>query len=78
MERSLREVAGDFSQWPDQCEEDRRSRILFTCGTALHVVPVGPRAPLRGYLKAFAGAVYQNPKSICPRHQMLLPRVIKG
>ena len=33
---------------------------------------------LRGYLKAFAGAVYQNPKSICPRHQMLLPRLIKG
>jgi len=33
---------------------------------------------LRSYLKAFAGAVYQNPKSICPRHQMLLPRVIKG
>ena len=26
---------------------------------------------LRGYLKAFAGAVYQNPTSICPRHQML-------
>ena len=33
---------------------------------------------LRGYLKAFAGASYQNPKSICPRHQMLLPRIIKG
>ena len=33
---------------------------------------------LRGYLKAFAGACYQNPKSICPRHQMLLPRIIKG
>jgi glutaconyl-CoA decarboxylase len=33
---------------------------------------------LRGYLEAFAGAVYQHPRSICPRHQMLLPRVIKG
>ena len=33
---------------------------------------------LRNYLKAFAGAVYQNPKSICPRHQMILPRIIKG
>jgi glutaconyl-CoA decarboxylase len=33
---------------------------------------------LRGYLKAFAGAVYQNPSSICPRHQMMLPRIIKG
>ena len=33
---------------------------------------------LRSYLQAFAGAVYQNPQSICPRHQMLLPRLIKG
>jgi glutaconyl-CoA decarboxylase subunit alpha len=33
---------------------------------------------LRNYLKAFAGAVYQNPKSICPRHHMLTPRIIKG
>jgi glutaconyl-CoA decarboxylase len=33
---------------------------------------------LRGYLQAFAGAVYQNPQSICPRHLMMLPRLIKG
>jgi len=33
---------------------------------------------LRSYLQAFAGAAYQNPKSICPRHQLILPRVIKG
>lgn len=33
---------------------------------------------LRDYLKAFTGAAYQNPKSICPHHQMLLPRVIRG
>jgi glutaconyl-CoA decarboxylase len=33
---------------------------------------------LRNYLKAFAGSAYQNPISICPRHLMLLPRIIKG
>lgn len=33
---------------------------------------------LRSYMKAFAGAAYQNPKSICPKHQMILPRTIKG
>ena len=33
---------------------------------------------LRGYIEAFAGANYQNPKSITPVHQMLLPRIIKG
>ena len=32
---------------------------------------------LRNYIVAFANAAYQNPKSICPLHQMLLPRVIR-
>jgi glutaconyl-CoA decarboxylase len=33
---------------------------------------------LRGYLTAFIGAAYQNPKSICPQHQLMLPRLIRG
>jgi glutaconyl-CoA decarboxylase len=33
---------------------------------------------LRNYCKAFVGAYYQNPKTICAAHQMLTPRVIKG
>jgi glutaconyl-CoA decarboxylase len=33
---------------------------------------------LRKYLVAFTGASYQNPRSICPHHQMLTPRSIKG
>ena len=33
---------------------------------------------IRRYLVAFAGAVYQNPISICPLHQMLTPRSIRG
>jgi len=33
---------------------------------------------IRKYMVAFAGSVYQNPRSICPQHQMLLPRSIKG
>ena len=33
---------------------------------------------IRQYLKAFAGCAYQNPRSICPHHQMMLPRIIKG
>ena len=37
-----------------------------------------PLQGMRQYLEAFAGAVYQNPKSICPLHQMILPRIIKG
>ncbi len=33
---------------------------------------------LRKYLVAFVNCVYQNPASICPQHQMMLPRIIKG
>ena len=32
---------------------------------------------LRDYILAFTSAAYQNPKSVCPVHQMLLPRVIR-
>jgi len=39
---------------------------------------VAPLSRVRDYLKAFAGAAYQNPKSICPQHLMMLPRIIKG
>jgi glutaconyl-CoA decarboxylase len=33
---------------------------------------------LRKYMVAFTGAAYQNPKSICPHHHLMLPRIIKG
>jgi glutaconyl-CoA decarboxylase subunit alpha len=33
---------------------------------------------LRNYFVAFANCCYQNPASITPQHQMILPRVIKG
>ncbi len=33
---------------------------------------------LRSYMRAFAGAAYQNPRSICPRHQLILPRIIRS
>lgn len=33
---------------------------------------------IRKYLVAFANCAYQNPTSICPQHQMMLPRIIKG
>lgn len=38
---------------------------------------VVPLNRLRSYLLAFAEACYQNPDSICPRHQMVLPRICK-
>jgi len=33
---------------------------------------------LRDYMVAFANSVYQNPRSICPRHHMMLPRLIQS
>ncbi len=53
------------------------SRPLF-CAQAGLVDEVVSLNSLRSYLTAFAGAAYQNPQSICPQHQMILPRIIKG
>ncbi|MFC1829987.1 carboxyl transferase domain-containing protein, partial [Thermodesulfobacteriota bacterium] len=53
------------------------SRPLFCARNGL-VDEIVPLDSLRKYLVAFAGAVYQNPKSICPQHQLILPRIIKG
>lgn len=33
---------------------------------------------IRKYMAAFAGGVYQNPRSICPHHHMMLPRMIRS
>lgn len=35
-------------------------------------------ADIRKYLVAFANCSYQNPKSFCPHHHMMIPRIIKG
>ncbi len=48
------------------------------CARKGFVDEVVKMSEIRRYLAAFAGCVYQNPKSICPQHQMLTPRVIKG
>ena len=54
-----------------------KSRPLFCARTGMldEIVPI---AELRRYLVAFAGAAYQNPKSICPQHHLILPRLIRG
>lgn len=53
------------------------SRPIY-CAKKGFVDEISTMNDIRKYLMAFAGAVYQNPKSICPQHQMLLPRSIKG
>jgi glutaconyl-CoA decarboxylase len=53
------------------------SRPIYCAQHGL-VDEVAKMTGIRQYLEAFAGAAYQNPKSICPQHQMMLPRIIKG
>ncbi len=48
------------------------------CAAKGFVDEIAKLTNLRSYMKAFAGCAYQNPRSICPHHQMLLPRIIKG
>ncbi|MDH3567552.1 MAG: glutaconyl-CoA decarboxylase subunit alpha, partial [Desulfobacteraceae bacterium] len=58
-------------------EYHEKSRPLFCAKNGL-VDEIVPMHDLREYLVAFAGAAYQNPKSICPHHHLILPRIIKG
>jgi glutaconyl-CoA decarboxylase subunit alpha len=53
------------------------SRPIY-CAQHGMVDEVAKMTEIRSYLQAFAGAAYQNPKSICPQHQMMLPRIIRG
>ncbi len=54
-----------------------KSRPTY-CAKSGFVDEIVKLTELRNYIKAFTGANYQNPRSITPVHQMLLPRIIKG
>ena len=55
---------------------DVKSKPLF-CAQAGLVDEIVDMPMMRNYIVAFTDAVYQNPESICPFHQMLLPRTIR-
>jgi glutaconyl-CoA decarboxylase len=73
--RPLEPVIEKMNQLAQEYQD--KSRPLFCAQTGL-VDEIVAIKDLRRYLKAFSGAAYQNPKSICPQHQMILPRSIKG
>jgi glutaconyl-CoA decarboxylase len=54
-----------------------KSRPAY-CGKMGLVDEIVSFPDMRKYMVAFAGAVYQNPRSICPHHHMMIPRLIKG
>lgn len=55
---------------------DVKSKPLF-CAQAGLVDEIVDLPMMRNYIVAFTDSAYQNPKSICPMHQMVLPRVIR-
>lgn len=72
--RALGPIVDKMNELAQQYRDHSRPDYCARYGLVDEVVRL---KDLRHYLKAFAGAAYQNPKSICPRHQMILPRIIR-
>jgi glutaconyl-CoA decarboxylase len=73
--RPLGPVIEKMNQMAQEYHDNSRPIYCAQHGLVDEVVQL---SELRKYLLAFSEAVYQNPTSICPQHQMLLPRSIKG
>ena len=73
--RSLDPVIDKMNALVERYYETSRPAYCARHGFVDEIVPL---PDLRRYLQAFTGAAYQNPTSICPRHHMLLPRMIRG
>jgi len=55
----------------------RKSRPVYCAKTGM-VDEVVKFEDIRKYMVAFVDSVYQNPRSICPQHHMMLPRLIES
>ncbi len=73
--RPLAPTIEKMNEMVDEYHDNSRPMFCAKHGFVDEVVQMNR---LRDYMKAFAGAAYQNPKSICPQHHMILPRIIKG
>jgi glutaconyl-CoA decarboxylase len=73
--RPLQPVLDQMNAMVEQYREQSRPAYCARRGFVDEVVRF---EDLRRYMLAFAGAAYQNPKSICPHHHMLLPRLIRA
>jgi glutaconyl-CoA decarboxylase subunit alpha len=73
--RPLEPIIEKMNQMAQEYHDNSRPAYCARKGLVDEIVPMNH---LRRYLAAFAGAAYQNPKSICPHHHMMLPRIIKG
>ena len=73
--RPLQPIAEKMNELAEQYDKNSKPDYCAHYGLVDEIVKL---RELRNYLKAFTGAAYQNPRSICPRHHMILPRIIKG
>jgi glutaconyl-CoA decarboxylase len=73
--RPLKPVIDKMNEMVQQYYDN--SRPIY-CARKGFIDEISSLENLRNYMVAFAGAAYQNPRSICPQHQMMLPRIIKG
>ncbi|BBO81971.1 acyl-CoA carboxylase subunit beta [Desulfosarcina ovata] len=73
--RDLQPVVDKMNEMAKSYYDNSRPIYCAQKGLVDEIVPLNQ---IRSYLRAFAGAAYQNPKSICPQHQMILPRITKG
>ena len=71
----LEPVIDKMNALAQQYYEQSRPAYCAKAGLVDEIVP-NPR--LRDYFVGFARCCYQNPRSLCPHHQMLLPRSIVG
>lgn len=73
--RPLEPVIDKMNELARQYHENSRPIYCANRGFVDEIVSFGR---MRKYIAAFAGCAYQNPRSICPQHQMMLPRIIRG
>jgi glutaconyl-CoA decarboxylase len=73
--RDLQPVVDKMNEMAREYHDN--SRPLY-CARMGFVDEIARMGEIRDYMAAFAGAAYQNPRSICPQHQMILPRIIRG
>ncbi len=73
--RPLEPIIDKMNQMAREYHDNSRPAYCAKQGMVDEIVKM---KDLRSYLKAFSGAVYQNPKSICPQHHMITPRIIRG
>jgi glutaconyl-CoA decarboxylase len=72
--KPLEPIIEKMNQIAKEYNDNSRPAYCAKYGLVDEIVPM---KAMRNYLVAFAGAIYQNPKSICPLHQMILPRIIR-